>query len=138
MPRAWAISWRRPLSARAFAGDFQVAQVDHATTRLSSRVSRLERSMTFSIVARDPSTGAFGAAVATGTPVVGAMVPYAEWDSGAIVTQGLSTNEAATPEPMLNPTTMICSPAWAFCRWSKITSESENSACAVGLPLLGA
>jgi uncharacterized Ntn-hydrolase superfamily protein len=48
--------------------------------------------MTFSIVARDPLTGAFGAAVATGTPVVGALVLHLAADIGAVATQGLSTN----------------------------------------------
>src|SRR5271163_956997 len=48
--------------------------------------------MTFSIVARDARTGAFGAATATGTPVVGALVPHLAADVGAIATQGLSTN----------------------------------------------
>jgi len=48
--------------------------------------------MTFSIVARDPRTGAFGAATATGTPVVGGLVLHLAEDIGAIATQGLSTN----------------------------------------------
>ena len=48
--------------------------------------------MTFSIVARDPRTGAFGAAAATGTPVVGGLVLHLACDVGAIATQGLSTN----------------------------------------------
>jgi uncharacterized Ntn-hydrolase superfamily protein len=48
--------------------------------------------MTFSIVARDRRTGAFGAAAATGTPVVGALVLHLAADVGAIATQGLSTN----------------------------------------------
>jgi uncharacterized Ntn-hydrolase superfamily protein len=48
--------------------------------------------MTFSIVARDPRTGAFGAATATGTPVVGALVLHLASDVGAIATQGFSTN----------------------------------------------
>ena len=48
--------------------------------------------MTFSIVARDSLTGAFGAAVATGTPVVGGLALHSAADVGAIATQGLSTN----------------------------------------------
>jgi uncharacterized Ntn-hydrolase superfamily protein len=48
--------------------------------------------MTFSIVTRDSRTGAFGAAVATGTPVVGGLVLHLAADVGAIATQGLSTN----------------------------------------------
>jgi uncharacterized Ntn-hydrolase superfamily protein len=48
--------------------------------------------MTFSIVARDRTTGALGAAVATGTPVVGGFVLHLSADVGAIATQGLSTN----------------------------------------------
>ena len=48
--------------------------------------------MTFSIIARDPRTGAFGAAAATGTPVVGGLVLHLASDVGAIATQGLSTN----------------------------------------------
>src|ERR1700737_4752867 len=48
--------------------------------------------MTFSIVARDRLTGAFGAAAATGTPVVGGLVLHLASDVGAIATQGLSTN----------------------------------------------
>jgi uncharacterized Ntn-hydrolase superfamily protein len=48
--------------------------------------------MTFSIVARNPQTGAFGAAAATGTPVVGGLVLHLASDVGAIATQGLTTN----------------------------------------------
>ncbi len=48
--------------------------------------------MTFSIVARDPETGAFGVASATGGPNVGNLVPYARAGSGAIATQGYTTN----------------------------------------------
>jgi uncharacterized Ntn-hydrolase superfamily protein len=44
--------------------------------------------MTFSIVARDPETGAFGVACATGGPVVGSLVPHAAAGIGAIATQG--------------------------------------------------
>jgi uncharacterized Ntn-hydrolase superfamily protein len=48
--------------------------------------------MTFSIIVRDPKTGAFGAAVATGTPAVGGLVLHLAPDIGAIATQGFSTN----------------------------------------------
>lgn len=44
--------------------------------------------MTFSIVARDPRSGAFGVACATGGPVVGSLVPHAAAGIGAIATQG--------------------------------------------------
>jgi len=44
--------------------------------------------MTFSIVARDPDTGAFGVATATGGPCVGALVPNIRAGVGAIATQG--------------------------------------------------
>jgi uncharacterized Ntn-hydrolase superfamily protein len=44
--------------------------------------------MTFSIVARDPTTGAFGAATATGGPCVGALVPHVAGGVGAVATQG--------------------------------------------------
>lgn len=44
--------------------------------------------MTFSIVARDPKTGAFGVATATGGPAVGSLVPHARAGLGAIATQG--------------------------------------------------
>jgi uncharacterized Ntn-hydrolase superfamily protein len=47
--------------------------------------------MTFSIVARDPHTGALGVATATGGPVVGSLVPHARAGVGAIATQA-STN----------------------------------------------
>jgi uncharacterized Ntn-hydrolase superfamily protein len=47
--------------------------------------------MTFSIVARDPRTGALGVATATGGPVVGSLVPHARAGVGAIATQA-STN----------------------------------------------
>ncbi|HEY8594963.1 MAG TPA: DUF1028 domain-containing protein [Devosiaceae bacterium] len=48
--------------------------------------------MTFSIVARDPRTGAFGVATATGGPAVGSLVPYARAGVGAVATQGYTTN----------------------------------------------
>lgn len=46
--------------------------------------------MTFSIVARDPQTGAMGVATATGGPVVGSLVPHARAGVGAIATQSLT------------------------------------------------
>ncbi|MCD7059817.1 DUF1028 domain-containing protein [Pelagibacterium xiamenense] len=44
--------------------------------------------MTYSIVARDPRSGAFGVATATGGPVVGSLVPHARAGAGALATQG--------------------------------------------------
>lgn len=46
--------------------------------------------MTYSIVARDPSTGAFGVATATAGPVVGSLVPHGRAGVGAIATQALT------------------------------------------------
>lgn len=46
--------------------------------------------MTFSIVARDPLTGAFGVATVTAGPVVGSLVPHARAGVGAIATQALT------------------------------------------------
>jgi uncharacterized Ntn-hydrolase superfamily protein len=43
--------------------------------------------MTFSIIARDPETGAFGVAVSTAVPAVGAVVPHVQPGTGAIATQ---------------------------------------------------
>ncbi len=48
--------------------------------------------MTFSIIARDPKTGALGIATATGKLAVGAQVPHLRSGIGAIATQGLTTN----------------------------------------------
>ena len=45
--------------------------------------------MTWSIVARDPATGAFGVAVATKFFAVGALTPHAEGGVGALATQAL-------------------------------------------------
>jgi uncharacterized Ntn-hydrolase superfamily protein len=45
--------------------------------------------MTWSIVARDPATGAFGVAVTTRFFAVGALVPYLRAGVGAIATQAL-------------------------------------------------
>ncbi|MGJ3253607.1 MAG: DUF1028 domain-containing protein [Elainellaceae cyanobacterium] len=50
--------------------------------------------MTFSIVARDPHTGMMGVAVSTKNLAVGALVPFAKSNIGAIATQ-------ATTNPML-------------------------------------
>jgi uncharacterized Ntn-hydrolase superfamily protein len=46
--------------------------------------------MTYSIVARDPSTGALGVAVQSHYFGVGAVVPWAEADVGAIATQAMA------------------------------------------------
>lgn len=46
--------------------------------------------MTFSIVARDPLTGAFGAATATAGPAVGALVIHGAARVGAIATQAMT------------------------------------------------
>ena len=43
--------------------------------------------MTFSIIARDAETGAFGVAVSTAVPCTGAMVPHVKPGVGAIATQ---------------------------------------------------
>lgn len=48
--------------------------------------------MTFSIIARDPKTGALGVATATGKLAVGAQVPHIRPGIGAIATQGFTTN----------------------------------------------
>lgn len=45
--------------------------------------------MTWSIVARDPATGAFGVAVATKFFAVGALTPHADGGAGALATQAL-------------------------------------------------
>jgi uncharacterized Ntn-hydrolase superfamily protein len=45
--------------------------------------------MTYSIVARDPATGAFGVAVATKFFAVGSLCPHARAGAGAIATQAL-------------------------------------------------
>ncbi|GGA39547.1 DUF1028 domain-containing protein [Pelagibacterium lentulum] len=44
--------------------------------------------MTYSIIARDKISGAFGVATATGGPAVGALVPHARAGLGALATQG--------------------------------------------------
>ncbi|MCR6672425.1 DUF1028 domain-containing protein [Devosia ginsengisoli] len=46
--------------------------------------------MTFSIVARDPITGAFGVATATAGPMVGALVPHTRRGFGAAATQAMT------------------------------------------------
>jgi uncharacterized Ntn-hydrolase superfamily protein len=46
--------------------------------------------MTFSIVARDPSTGALGVATATAGPMVGALVPHGRSGLGAVATQAMT------------------------------------------------
>lgn len=46
--------------------------------------------MTFSIVARDPQTGAFGIATATAGPMVGALVPHTRSGRGAAATQAMT------------------------------------------------
>jgi uncharacterized Ntn-hydrolase superfamily protein len=43
--------------------------------------------VTFSIIARDPNSAAFGVAVCTAVPCVGAIVPHAKSGVGAIATQ---------------------------------------------------
>lgn len=48
--------------------------------------------MTYSLIVRDPETGALGGAVATGTPAVGGFVLHLAPGVGAIATQGYSTN----------------------------------------------
>lgn len=48
--------------------------------------------MTYSIIAFDEETGAFGGATASGTPVVGGFVLHAQEGVGVVATQGLYTN----------------------------------------------
>jgi uncharacterized Ntn-hydrolase superfamily protein len=49
--------------------------------------------MTFSIIARDPASAAFGVAVSTAVPCVGAVVPWAKAGVGAIATQSRTNVE---------------------------------------------
>lgn len=49
--------------------------------------------MTFSIIARDAASDAFGVAVSTAIPCVGAMVPFAKSGVGAIATQSYTNVE---------------------------------------------
>lgn len=46
--------------------------------------------MTFSIIARDAETGAFGVAVSTAIPCVGAIVPHVSPGVGAVATQSFT------------------------------------------------
>jgi uncharacterized Ntn-hydrolase superfamily protein len=46
--------------------------------------------MTYSIVARDPVTGAVGVATATAGPAVGSLVPHARAGVGAVATQAMT------------------------------------------------
>ncbi|WP_061907189.1 DUF1028 domain-containing protein [Devosia sp. Leaf420] len=46
--------------------------------------------MTFSIIARDPVSGAFGVATATAGPMVGALVPHVRGKMGAAATQAMT------------------------------------------------
>ena len=48
--------------------------------------------MTFTIIGRDPDSGALGVATATGSIAVGAQVPHCRFGVGAVATQGYSTN----------------------------------------------
>ncbi|MGD1877726.1 MAG: DUF1028 domain-containing protein [Kiloniellaceae bacterium] len=48
--------------------------------------------MTFTIIGRDPDSGAIGVATATGAIAVGAQVPHCRFGVGAVATQGYSTN----------------------------------------------
>jgi uncharacterized Ntn-hydrolase superfamily protein len=64
--------------------------------------------MTFSIVARDPETGALGVAVSTAVPCVGALCPHVRAGVGAIATQSyvnvaLGTDGLALLERGLSP-----------------------------------
>lgn len=49
--------------------------------------------MTFSIIARDPASDAFGVAVSTAVPCVGSGVPWAKAGVGAIATQSYTNIE---------------------------------------------
>ena len=48
--------------------------------------------MTFSLVCREPATGALAVATATGMPAVGGFDPHSPADARTIATQGISTN----------------------------------------------
>lgn len=54
--------------------------------------------MTYSIVARDPASGAVGVAAATGLVAIGALVPHVRWGAGAVATQGWATNPLYGPD----------------------------------------
>jgi len=49
--------------------------------------------LTFSIIARDPASAAFGVAVSTAVPCVGAIVPHAKSGVGAVATQSYANIE---------------------------------------------
>lgn len=54
--------------------------------------------MTFSLLARDPATGALACTTATGLPAIGAFVPHVREGAGAIATQGFATNRLYGPD----------------------------------------
>lgn len=56
--------------------------------------------MTYSILARDPDSGALGCATATGTPVVGGFVLHAAAGVGVVATQGLYTSPLYGPQAL--------------------------------------
>src|SRR5262249_60931035 len=56
---------------------------------LRGRALRVEAPMTWSIIARDPTTGCLGIAVASKFLAVGARVPHIAADVGAVATQAL-------------------------------------------------
>jgi uncharacterized Ntn-hydrolase superfamily protein len=67
--------------------------------------SEEKQPMTFSIVARDPVTGAFGVATATAGPAVGALVPHGETNVGVVATQAM-TNPYLALDCLINLRTM--------------------------------
>jgi uncharacterized Ntn-hydrolase superfamily protein len=78
--------------------------------------------MTFSLLARDPQTGEIGAAVATGTPVVGGFVLHPRPGAGALATQGYSTNTLYGPQGLTFLETGV--PAGEVCR--RLTEADEG------------
>lgn len=66
--------------------------------------------MTFSIVARDPGSGALGVATATAGPAVGALVPHGETNIGVVATQAM-TNPYLARDSLMNLRTMTAQEA---------------------------
>jgi uncharacterized Ntn-hydrolase superfamily protein len=118
VPGVGTVKWVR--CSRTYAGPdyigmgtcrWRITTDDVRPVRSFGRLStRTTKSMTYSIVARDPVSGRFGVGIQTCWPFVGAGCPWVESGSGAVVTQSF-TEVAHGPNGLALLRTGLSAPA---------------------------
>ena len=90
---SFSIAVTRHSSSRPMLYPPRVSEPSGRSLRTSAAANREDGRVTYSVVARDPETGAFGVAVQSHFFSIGAVVPWVEAGVGAVATQAFGELE---------------------------------------------